>query len=76
MLNITTLDNKIKQIAKKLKDTYTEHENSLIRNIGKGQHNHKLQYRTSVMLGNRTINIPTDKSKTLLLLTIGVNKNR
>ena len=34
MLNITTLDNKIKEITKKLKDTYTDHQNTLIRGIG------------------------------------------
>ena len=52
MLNITTLDNKIKEIAKKLKDTYTDHQNKLIRGIGHGHHNLTPHYTTPVMLGN------------------------
>jgi hypothetical protein len=51
VLNIT-LDNRIKEVAKKLERTYTDHKNTLIRVIRHGQHNLTPHYTTPVMLGN------------------------
>ena len=61
MLNITTVDSKIKELAKKPRDTYTQHENSVIRNTGQEQNNYTLQYSTPVILGNGKQSVKSHK---------------
>jgi hypothetical protein len=46
MLNLDTLETRIKQLALKTKDTYTNHDNTLIQNIGQSEHSNRLHYRT------------------------------
>ena len=50
MLNLDTLETRIKQLALKTRDTYTNHDETLIQNIGQSEHSNRLHYRRPTQL--------------------------
>ena len=50
MINLDTLETRIKELALKTKYIYTNHDNILIQNIGQSEHSNRLHYRRPTQL--------------------------
>ena len=52
MFNFDATKTKIKHLARKTKETYTSHDNTLILHIGQSQHNTRLHYKKPTQISD------------------------